>query len=134
MRFLFVCEVNIAFPILLVNRKSDLNIEKPIFVCFYALIDKRKPTLGGLEFVMSKNTEELEIAVIPKGSRVSIMGCSYLLLKDAKVDGSQTYLNDALKAQANHYKGIDLAKPKDGYITIHSPTKSVKVKRSEVAD
>lgn len=30
----FVCEVNIAFPILLVNRKSDKNIEKPIFLFF----------------------------------------------------------------------------------------------------
>lgn len=32
-----VCEVNIAFPILLVNRKSDKNIEKPIFLFFTML-------------------------------------------------------------------------------------------------
>ena len=38
--------INIAFPILLVNRKPDKNIEKPIFLFFYVLIDKRKPTAG----------------------------------------------------------------------------------------
>ena len=75
---------------------------------------------------------EKEIAIIPKGTRVSVMGCSYLLLEDAKVDGNQTYLNDALKAQANHYKNIDLAKPKDGCITIHSPSGSVTIKRSDI--
>lgn len=55
----FCClgDINIAFPILLVNRKSDLNIEKPIFFIFnYALIDKRKPDTGSgcLEFVKMK--------------------------------------------------------------------------------
>lgn len=43
--FLLSGEINIAFPILLVNRESDIFIENPIF---YALIDKRKPTRGGL--------------------------------------------------------------------------------------
>ena len=33
----FVCGVNIAFPILLVNRKSDKNIENPIFLFFTML-------------------------------------------------------------------------------------------------
>ena len=41
-----VYEVNIAFPILLVNRKTDINIEKPILFYFYVLIDKRKPITG----------------------------------------------------------------------------------------
>ncbi|TEW89161.1 hypothetical protein E2540_09135, partial [Acinetobacter baumannii] len=40
---MFVDEINIAFPILLVNRESDIFMENPIF---YALIDKRKPTTG----------------------------------------------------------------------------------------
>lgn len=30
----FVYAINIAFPILLVNRKPDKNIEKPIFLFF----------------------------------------------------------------------------------------------------
>ena len=42
----FVYEVNIAFPILLVNRKTDINIEKPILFYFYVLIGKRKPITG----------------------------------------------------------------------------------------
>ena len=41
-----VYEVNIAFPILLVNRKTDINIEKPILFYFYVLIGKRKPITG----------------------------------------------------------------------------------------
>ncbi|AZP30428.1 hypothetical protein DLK06_15845 [Acinetobacter pittii] len=51
---MFVDEINIAFPILLVNRESDIFIEIPIFC---VLIDKRKPTVvvGYLEFIeMSK--------------------------------------------------------------------------------
>ena len=50
--------------------------------------------------------DKKEIAIIPKGSYVSIMGCSYLLLEDTKVDGNQTYLNDALKAQSDYHKGV----------------------------
>lgn len=51
--------------------------------------------------------EEIEIAVIPKGSRVSIMGCSYLLLEDAKVDGNQSRLNYVLEAQNNFDNDTD---------------------------
>ncbi|QBR82500.1 hypothetical protein E4K02_18330 [Acinetobacter baumannii] len=40
--FLLIGEINIAFPILLVNRESDIFMENPIF---YVLIDKRKPTV-----------------------------------------------------------------------------------------
>ena len=46
-----VYEVNIAFPILLVNRKTDINIEKPILffnsIFKHVLIDKRKPAEAG---------------------------------------------------------------------------------------
>ncbi len=42
--FLLSGEINIAFPILLVNRESDIFIENPIF---YALIDKKKTHRGG---------------------------------------------------------------------------------------
>ena len=72
--------------------------------------------MGCLEFIMSKNAEKLECAVIPKGSRVSVMGCSYLLLEDAKVDGNQTYLNDALKAQDNYDNDIDTTSDPDIFL------------------
>ncbi|WP_335987110.1 hypothetical protein [Acinetobacter bereziniae] len=48
------------------------------------------------------------IAVIPKGTNVQIMGCSYTLLEDVKVDGMQIYLDQVLKAQIDFQKGIDI--------------------------
>ena len=59
-----------------------------------------------MEFIMSENTEKLEYAIIPKGSRVSVMGCTYTLLEDAKVDGMQTDLDQVLKAQKDFDKGV----------------------------
>jgi len=41
-------EINIAFPIFVVNRRSDKNIEKPILFFIYGLIDKRKPIINNL--------------------------------------------------------------------------------------
>ena len=38
-----VYEINIAFPILLVNRKTDINIEKPILFLFTLLRAKENP-------------------------------------------------------------------------------------------
>ena len=65
-----VGDTNIALPILLVNRKTDIFIEIPIF---YVLISKRKPDIrsGCLEFI--KMSDNKEIAVIPKGNYVSVM-------------------------------------------------------------
>lgn len=67
---------------------------------------KRKPItgMGLVEFVMSEN-----IAVIPKGTKVQIMGCSYTLIEDVKVDGNQANLDYILKEQENFYKGIGVA-------------------------
>ncbi|MFA3467978.1 hypothetical protein ABTE70_09340 [Acinetobacter baumannii] len=50
---------------------------------------------------MSKN-----IAVIPKGTKIQIMGCSYILQEDALVDGDQAILEATLKAQENFNRGI----------------------------
>ena len=50
------------------------------------------------------------IAVIPKGTKVQIMGCSYTLLEDAKVDGNQTNLDYILKEQENFDKGIGVVR------------------------
>lgn len=48
------------------------------------------------------------IAVIPKGTKVQIMGCSYTLLEAVKVDGKQIYLDQVLKAQQDFENGIDI--------------------------
>lgn len=56
-----------------------------------------------MEFVMS---EKKEIAIIPKGSYVSIMGCRFTLLEDTQVEANQTNLDYILKDQENFDKGI----------------------------
>ncbi len=56
-----------------------------------------------MEFIMSKN-----IAVIPKGTKIQIMGCSYILQEDALVDGDQAILEATLKAQENFDNGIGI--------------------------
>lgn len=61
--FLLSGEINIAFPILLVNRESDIFMENPIF---YVLIDKRKPTRGGL-FGVCYGREKARVCNYPKG-------------------------------------------------------------------
>lgn len=48
------------------------------------------------------------IAVIPKGTKVQIMGCSYALLEDVKVDGMQGNLDEVLKAQENFNNSIGI--------------------------
>ena len=50
--------------------------------------------------------EEIEIAVIPKGSKVQIMGCSYTLIEDVKVGGNQSRLDYVLKAQEDYDNGV----------------------------
>lgn len=49
---------------------------------------------------------EKEIAIIPKGAKIKIMGCSYTLLEDTSVEGSQTNLDYILKEQENFENGI----------------------------
>lgn len=56
---------------------------------------------------MSKN-----IAVIPKGTKVQIMGCTYTLLEDVKVDGTQEYINKILKQQVDFDQESDYSSPK----------------------
>lgn len=46
------------------------------------------------------------IAVIPKGTRVQIMGCSFTLLEDVKVEASQSDLDYIIKKQENFKNGI----------------------------
>lgn len=47
-----------------------------------------------------------EIAVIPKGTKIKIMGCSYTLLEDVKVEGKQIYLDQVLKAKLDFENDI----------------------------
>ena len=49
---------------------------------------------------------EKEIAIIPKGSYVSIMGCRITLLEDTKVEGDQKSLDHILKVQEDFDNGI----------------------------
>ena len=60
--------------------------------------------MGYLEFVMSE--KGIEVAVIPKGTRVQIMGCRITLLEDTKVEGDQSSLDYILKAQDDFDNGI----------------------------
>jgi len=52
------------------------------------------------------------IAVIPKGTKIQIMGCSYTLIEDTSVDGSQTNLNYILKEQESFDQDLDCSSPK----------------------
>jgi hypothetical protein len=47
-----------------------------------------------------------EIAVIPKGTDIQIMGCTYTILEDVKVNEYQKHLDDVLKAQNDYQNGI----------------------------
>lgn len=48
------------------------------------------------------------IAVIPKKTKVQIMGCSYELIDSVRVKGKQKYLNQVLKAQIDFHNGVDI--------------------------
>ncbi|MCH7353307.1 MULTISPECIES: hypothetical protein [unclassified Acinetobacter] len=44
-------------------------------------------------------SNEKEVAVIPMGTSVSIMGCRFTLLEDVEVEANQTDLDSILKEQ-----------------------------------
>ena len=48
-------------------------------------------------------SEKEEIAIIPKGSYVSIMGCRFTLMEDTKVEANQANLDYILKDQKEWY-------------------------------
>lgn len=58
-------------------------------------------------FIMSEN-----IAIIPKGTKIQIMGCTYILLEDAKVTGTQRHLDNTLKAQVDFDQNVGCYSPK----------------------
>ena len=52
--------------------------------------------------------QKIEVAIIPAGSYVSIMGCRFTLLEDTKVEANQANLDYILKDQADFNKGIGI--------------------------
>ena len=56
---------------------------------------------------MSKEQKD-EIAIIPAGSHISIMGCRFTLLEDTKVEADQANLDYILKEQKNFENGMDI--------------------------
>ncbi|MBB4836892.1 hypothetical protein [Acinetobacter schindleri] len=52
--------------------------------------------------------KEIEVAVIPKGSKVQIMGCQIILAEDTKVEWDQASLDYILKEQEDFDKGIGI--------------------------
>ncbi|WP_026470010.1 hypothetical protein [Alkanindiges illinoisensis] len=61
---------------------------------------------------MSELDQDQEVAIIPAGSYVSIMGCRFTLLEDTKVATSQESLDYVLKAQQDFENGIGTVKAK----------------------
>lgn len=53
-------------------------------------------------------SDKKEIAIIPAGSYVSIMGCRFTLIEDTKVEANQANLNYILKDQENFDSGIGI--------------------------
>ncbi|MEB3790113.1 hypothetical protein [Acinetobacter sp. IK40] len=49
------------------------------------------------------------IAILPKGTKVQIMGSTYTLLDNVKVDDNQTNLNNVLKAQEEFQNGVNIS-------------------------
>ncbi len=61
--------------------------------------------MGYLEFIMCN---EKEVAVIPKGTQVRIMGCAITLAEDAKVEANQSDLDYIIKAQEDFKNGVGI--------------------------
>lgn len=55
---------------------------------------------------MGELDQKLEVAILPAGSEVRIMGCRVVILEDVQVEGGQASLDYVLKAQDDFKKGI----------------------------
>ena len=71
-------------------------------------IRQQKTRTGGQEIFMSELNQEQEVAILPAGSEVRIMGCRVVILEDVQVEGDQQSLDFILKAQEDFKKGIDI--------------------------
>ena len=90
--------------------------------------------MGWMEFVMSESKQER--GVIPAGTRIKLYEGRVTLLEDVVVDADQGWIDKAIKDQEDYFNGINRCnQPSKGeYVTIHSPTDSVRVKRSKISD
>ncbi|MCU4495330.1 MULTISPECIES: hypothetical protein [Acinetobacter] len=59
-------------------------------------------------------SDKKEIAIIPAGSYVSIMGCRFTLIEDTKVEANQANLNYILKDQKDFDYGNGISKIPNG--------------------
>lgn len=50
--------------------------------------------------------DKKDVCIILKGTKIQIMGCSYILQEDALVDGDQAIIDATLKAQENFHNGV----------------------------
>lgn len=77
--------------------------------------------------------QELERGIIPAGTRIKLYEGSITILEDTVVDANQEWIDKAIEDQDNYFKGCNIynQSSKDEYTTIHSPTGSVKIKRSK---
>lgn len=78
-----------------------------LLTMIYVLIAIRKPItrMGLEEFIMDIIKE---IAIIPKGTRVSIMGCRITIAEDTKVEANQANLDHILNEQSKFDNGIGI--------------------------
>lgn len=59
-------------------------------------------------FIKMSKEQKNEVAIIPAGHYVRIMGCRFALLEDANVEGNQANLDRILKDQEDFNKGIGI--------------------------
>lgn len=70
---------------------------------FIVLIGPKNPRMVGcLGFVIK------EPEVLPKDTKVQIIGYTYTLLEDAKIDSNQRHLNNILMVQKDFQNGINV--------------------------
>lgn len=67
-----------------------------------------------MEIIMNEDTE-LELGVIPAGTRVRLFEGRVTLLEDVEVDVSQKWIDKAIRDQDEYYKGVNCCSqlPKD---------------------
>ncbi|MDQ9019882.1 hypothetical protein RFI02_02050 [Acinetobacter sichuanensis] len=66
-------------------------------------------------------SERKEVAIIPKGSYVSIMGCRFTLLEDTQIEANQANLDYILKEQKNFDEGIGVVGDMPSHSTSQKP-------------
>ena len=82
---------------------------KYFYLKLCSCFNRQKKTDTGsvvLEFIKMSEEQKNEVAIIPAGNYVSIMGCRFTLLEDTKVEADQVNLDRILKDQEDFNKGV----------------------------